>query len=76
MDALFQQFTQITGSYIPRIIGALAIFIIGWLVALLLSSVLRNVLHRISLNRRLASWISTEEKPVELEKTTQRDCFI
>jgi hypothetical protein len=78
MDALFQQFTQITGSYIPRILGALAIFIIGWLVALILSSVFRNVLHRISLNSRLARWVSAEEaeKPVELEKGIAKGLFL
>jgi len=77
MDTLFQQFTQTTGSYIPRILGALAIFIIGWLVALILSSVLRNVLHRISLNSRLARWVSAEEaeKPVELEKGISKGLF-
>lgn len=70
LDTLFQQFTETTGSYIPRILGALAIFIIGWLIALILSSLLRKVLQRMSLNSRLARWISTkeEEKPVDLEK--------
>lgn len=77
MEALFQQFTQTTGSYIPRILGALAIFIIGWLIALVLSAVLEKVLHRVSLNRRLARWVSAEEteKPVELEKGIAKGLF-
>ncbi len=77
MEALFQQFTQTTGSYIPRILGALAIFIIGWLIALVLSAVLEKVLHRVSLNRRLARWVSADEteKPVELEKGISKGLY-
>jgi hypothetical protein len=77
MEMLFQQFTQTTGSYIPRILGAVAIFIIGWLLALILSAALQNVLQRISLNSRLARWISAEEekKPIELEKGIAKGLF-
>ncbi len=77
METLFQQFSQTTGSYIPRILGALTIFIVGWFIALVLSAVLRKVLQRISLDSRLSRWISSEEtrEPVELECGISRGLF-
>lgn len=77
VETFLQQVSQISGMYIPRILGALAIFIIGWLVALLLSAALKNVLHRISLNSRLTRWVSTEEaeKSVDLEQGISKALF-
>ena len=77
METLLQQFTQTTGSYIPRILGALAIFIIGWIIAQILSAVSLKLLHRTSLDNRLYSWISAEEKerPVEIEKSISKGLF-
>jgi hypothetical protein len=43
------------GVYLPSILGALAIVLIGWLVALALSAATRNLLARIGTNQRLAS---------------------
>lgn len=43
------------GVYLPSILGALAIVLIGWLVALALSAATRNLLARIGTNQRLAA---------------------
>lgn len=77
METFFEQFSQISGLYIPRILGALVIFIIGWLIALVISAALKKVLQRISLNIRLTRWVSTkeEEKPVDLEKGISKLLF-
>lgn len=77
METFFEQFSQISGLYVPRILGALAIFIIGWLIALIISSALKTALQRMSLNTRLSRWVSTkeEEKPVDLEKGISRLLF-
>ncbi len=47
------------GDYLPRIIGALLILIIGWIVALICRSVTRSALGRIRLNERLPTTTST-----------------
>ncbi|GHA81076.1 mechanosensitive ion channel [Cognatilysobacter bugurensis] len=43
------------GVYLPSILGALAIVLIGWLVALALSAATRNLLARVGTNHRLAT---------------------
>jgi hypothetical protein len=77
METLLQQFTQTTGSYIPRIIGALAIFIIGWIVAQIISSVSLKLLRRTTIDNRIYSWLSAEgkERPVEIEKSISKGLF-
>ncbi len=43
------------GDYLPRIIGAIAILIIGWIVALICRSLTRKALNRLNVNERLSS---------------------
>ncbi|HEY4555831.1 MAG TPA: mechanosensitive ion channel, partial [Lysobacter sp.] len=43
------------GVYLPSILGALAIVLIGWVVALALSAATRNALARFGTNQRLAT---------------------
>lgn len=43
------------GVYLPTLLGALAIVLVGWLVALALSAAVRNALARVGTNQRLAS---------------------
>lgn len=49
IERLFGSFLE----WLPRIIGALAIFVIGWLVALLLKSLTVGALVRFGLNKRV-----------------------
>lgn len=62
MQVILDQITQLVGVDIPNLIGALAILIIGWLVALVVSAIVRRALRRTTLDNRLARWIVGEEK--------------
>ncbi len=44
-------------TYLPRLLGALAILVAGWIIALVAAAVVRGVLRRTSLDNRLAQWI-------------------
>lgn len=68
--------TQI-GSYLPTLLGALAILFIGWLVALLIAAIVRGVLRRTTLDNRLASWFVGEEagKAIPVEKWTAKGVY-
>lgn len=48
---------QLFWNYIPSLVGALAILIVGWLIALGVSKLLRSTLHRTTLDNRLAVWL-------------------
>ncbi len=57
LNQLIAQLTPLFGSYIPSLIGAMAILLVGWIAALILASMLRGALKRTRLDARLAGWI-------------------
>jgi len=61
MQVILDQITRLVGAYIPNLIAALAILIVGWLVALIVSAIVRGVLRRTTLDDRLARWIVGEK---------------
>ena len=77
MEKLLEHSTQVLGSYIPRLIGALAILVIGWILALIVASIVQNLLKRTTVDNRLASWISEEGRTREIgiEKGISRAVF-
>ena len=50
-----------TLSYLPQVLAALGIFVAGWILALIASSVVRAALRRTELDNRLAGWITGSE---------------
>jgi len=69
MQAIWDQVVQSVGAYLPRFVGAVAILVIGWLIALIVSAVVRRALRRTTLDNRLARWVVGEEtaRTVEAE---------
>ena len=55
MDNMFVSFNNYLGGPLGSIIGAILIFVLGWLVALGIAALVRNVLARINLNQRMNS---------------------
>ncbi len=55
MNPMYTSFNGYLGGPIGSIIGAILIFIIGWLVALGIAALVRNVLSRVNLNQRMSS---------------------
>lgn len=50
METFIEQITQLTGSYVPRIVAALAVLILGWFIALVITTIVRSVLNRTTLD--------------------------
>lgn len=61
---MFDQTLQLIANYLPNLLGALAILIVGWLVASLLSGLVRNGLKRTNLDERLARALGAKEAQV------------
>jgi hypothetical protein len=61
MQAAVDRFLELTGGYLPGLVGGLAILIIGWLAAVVVSSVVRRMVQRIPLISRAMVWASSEE---------------
>lgn len=57
LQQLIDGIVSVTGPYLPRIAGALAVLIIGWLVAFLLSRVVAAAVRLTRLDRLLGNWL-------------------
>ncbi|MDN6276528.1 mechanosensitive ion channel [Psychrobacter sp.] len=55
MDSTFASFNGYLSGPIGSIIGAILIFVIGWLVALGVAALIRSVLSKVNLNQRMNS---------------------
>ena len=61
MEATLDQMRNVVGAYVPNLLGALAILVIGWLVAWIIAAIFNAALRRTELDNRLARWIAGEE---------------
>ncbi len=57
------QIGQLLGASIPSIVAALVILVVGWLLALIVSALVRSVMRRTDLDKRLAQWFADDESP-------------
>ena len=67
IEGLLIQTTDRLGGFLPQLLGALGILIVGWIVALVARAVVRGALHRTQFDNRLAQWASGG-KPVAIEQ--------
>ncbi len=59
MNEMLDQFMSAVSLNAPRVLAALAILVVGWILALLLSRGLRKLLQKTGLNDRLPGWLDT-----------------
>lgn len=56
-------------NYTPSLFAALAVLVGGWVIALLVSALVRNLLGRTAIDNKLANWIAgADGKAVPIEK--------
>ncbi|NJN62088.1 MAG: mechanosensitive ion channel [Coleofasciculaceae cyanobacterium RL_1_1] len=51
------------GSFLPNVIGAIAILILFWIAATIAASVVKTLLSKTKLDNKLASWLSSGSAP-------------
>lgn len=61
LAAMGQNLLGEMGVYLPRLLGALLILILGWLAAYLISKLVRAALRRTTIDNRIVSWVRGEE---------------
>ena len=66
MEALIQNTTEQLGKSVPNLLGAVAILVLGWLLAIIVSWVIKSILSRTQLDNRLAAQMtgSSDAKPI------------
>lgn len=68
MEMNLREIVEPLMSYVPNLLGALAILIVGWLVALIAAAIVRAALRRTNVDNKLASLVTAQEgakAPVE-----------
>jgi len=77
MEEVLLNFVQLVLNSVPTLVAALAILIIGWLIALVVSAVVRRALRRTTLDKRLAGWVAGEgeAEAIEVERWLARGVF-
>ncbi len=53
----FESILSQLGTFLPSLLGAVAILIVGWIVATVLASATKGLLSRTNIDNQLASWI-------------------
>lgn len=54
----FENFLAQVGAYLPNLLAALAILIVGWLLATIVASVTQGLLRRTNIDNRVAAWVT------------------
>lgn len=52
-------------AFVPNLLAAIAILVVGWLIALVAASITRGVLNRTNLDNKIADWITGRREGVE-----------
>lgn len=77
MQEVVLDLLQMVLSSIPTLVGAVLVLLVGWLIALVASAVVRRVLRRTTLDNQLAQWITGEgaAEGLEVERWIARGAF-
>ena len=68
------QVSQLVGGYLPNLLGALGILVIGWLVAVVVAAVVRGALKRTTIDNRIAAWMGASQG-VEVERYVGKGAY-
>ena len=68
------QVSQLVGGYLPNLLGALAILVSGWLIALVVGGLVRGALKRTTLDNRIAAWMGASQE-IEIEPYVGKTAF-
>ncbi len=63
LSSISDTFAGELGAYLPNLAAALAVLVVGWLLALVVSRVVRAALKRTSIDNRIAGWVRGEGEP-------------
>jgi len=77
MQEFYQQIVGTVGAYLPSLVGAVAILILGWLGALLISAIVRGVLNRTTFDNRVAEWagIGKDQADFKIETMVSKGVY-
>ena len=76
LQSVLKQLTEMAGAYLPNLLGALGILVVGWLVAKILAALVRGALRRSTLDNRLAQWMRGDQgEQLQIERLAGKTVF-
>lgn len=77
MENIFNNIMRSVGDYVPNLLGAIAILVIGWIVASIIAGVVKSLLKKTEIDNKIAAKFNADssEKPFKLEHTISRVVF-
>jgi hypothetical protein len=75
MEEMFQDFLDTITGYLPGALGALGILVGGWLLAVIVSAVVRGLMNRIGADRRVSTFVGDETDQVNLTRWVSRTVY-
>ena len=75
MNSMIEQVKGSVAEFLPKIAGALMVLIVGWIIALVVSAIVRSILRRISLDNKLAAWVTPKAKSLDIETVISKFVF-
>ena len=67
LEDILTRTTEMLSGFVPSLLGAIGILVVGWIVAVTVRSVIRGTLKRTRFDERVAEW--TTGKPVSVAHT-------
>ena len=62
MQNYLNQIMETISTYVPNLLAALAVLLLGWLVALIIAAVVKGLIQRTTAKTKLSKWVEGEEK--------------
>ena len=77
MNEILDQLREQFAAFGPNLLAGLAVLVLGWIVALIASFLVRKLLGKTSLDNKLAAWISGPDakKPIPIEDWAGKTVF-
>lgn len=71
------QVADLVGRYIPNVVAAIAVLIVGWIVALVIAAVVRGALRKLGLDRRLSESVAAKgaAEPLQVSRRIGKSVF-
>ena len=77
MQAYFDSLMQTLTGYLPKLLIAIGVLILGWILARIGAAITRGILKRTTVDNKIADWTQSEdgEQPPEVESLAARVVF-
>ena len=62
---MIEQISGLLGGYVPQLIGALLILIVGWFIAQLVSRIADRTVAKSGIGNRISGWFGEEQRVTE-----------